>query len=157
MLRHSQWRERLYAVIRVRGHSKIGHDAVRTLEQMRLHRVNHLVLVPETETFRRMLNVAKDYVTWGEVDSATVEALFSRTAARLAEERRQEVVGQLLAGRKPGDLGVDEVIRLHPPRGGWEAVKKPYSTGGSLGYRGSDIVRLIERMMPEGAHGKQDK
>jgi large subunit ribosomal protein L30 len=152
----------MYAVIRVRGHSKIKHDAVWTLRQLRLHRVNHLVLVPETDTFRHMLQVVKDYVTWGEIDDATLRLLLSRAAElqggrALDEATASSALEALMSGRKLSDLHIKEVIRLHPPRRGWEAVKKPYASGGSLGYRGSHINELITRMIPGDVHGEQNK
>ena len=46
------------------------------------------------------------------------------------------------------DFEIKKVLRLHPPRQGWEAIKKSYATGGSLGYRGKEINALIEKMLP---------
>ncbi|MCJ7490092.1 MAG: uL30 family ribosomal protein, partial [Thermoplasmata archaeon] len=63
------------AVIRVRGHAKIRHDAVQTMEMMRLHRPNHCVLLPMNTTTKGMLQTAKDYVTWGEVSHETIARL----------------------------------------------------------------------------------
>ena len=42
---------------------------------------------------------------------------------------------------------VKPLFRLHPPRQGYEAVKKDFKTHGSLGYRGEKINALIERML----------
>jgi len=36
---------------------------------------------------------------------------------------------------------------LHPPRGGFEAIKKSYGLGGTLGFRGEDIKNLLVRMV----------
>ncbi len=38
-------------------------------------------------------------------------------------------------------------FRLHPPRGGFKSVKKHYSVGGDLGYRGIAINELLMRML----------
>ena len=40
-------------------------------------------------------------------------------------------------------------FRLNPPRKGWEGkgIKKSYSVGGALGYRGKAINDLIKRML----------
>ncbi|MEM3852219.1 MAG: 50S ribosomal protein L30 [Methanomassiliicoccales archaeon] len=144
-----------YAAIRVRGHSKIKHTAELTLEQLHLHRVNHLVLLPETETSKRMLQVVKDYVTWGEIDRETLADVIAK-AARLpggvpaATSKDSLSVAQAILDGKAtleGE-GIKRVIRLHPPRKGWEAIKLPYAGGGSLGYRGADINTLIKKMMP---------
>lgn len=38
-------------------------------------------------------------------------------------------------------------FRLHPPRGGLKSVKKHYTVGGDLGYRGIAINELLQRMI----------
>ena len=45
--------------------------------------------------------------------------------------------------------GLKPVLRLHPPRGskGWGGIKRPYTTGGALGFRGSEIGELVSRMV----------
>ena len=45
--------------------------------------------------------------------------------------------------------GAKPVIRLHPPIGGYEGIKRSYVNGGALGYRGKDINRLLLRMIEE--------
>ena len=44
-----------FAVIRVRGHSKVNHDIEDTMLMMRLNRVNHCVVLPENDTVKGML------------------------------------------------------------------------------------------------------
>jgi len=46
-------------------------------------------------------------------------------------------------------LGIKPVFRLKPPKKGFgrRGIKKPYSIGGALGYRASDINDLISRMI----------
>ncbi len=152
----------MYAVIRVRGHSKIKRNALETLEHLQLRRVNHMVLLPENETTRRMLLSVKDYVTWGELTAEELGRVLRSSARfegnrRVGEEELKEkysidtsaLAGALLAGQSAlADFNIKRVIRLHPPRKGWEAIKRSYRAGGSLGYRGEGINPLIERMMP---------
>ena len=47
------------------------------------------------------------------------------------------------------DTPLKPVFRLHPPRKGYDkaGIKKPFSVGGSLGYRGDKINTLLEKMM----------
>ena len=42
----------------------------------------------------------------------------------------------------------DKTFRLHPPKGGFErrGIKKTFKEGGVLGYRGKEIIKLIEKM-----------
>jgi large subunit ribosomal protein L30 len=42
---------------------------------------------------------------------------------------------------------VKPVLRLHPPIKGYEGVKRSFSEGGALGYRGKEIEKLIQRMI----------
>jgi large subunit ribosomal protein L30 len=45
--------------------------------------------------------------------------------------------------------GLKPVLRLHPPRGskGWGGIKRSYTVGGALGFRGEAIRDLVSRMM----------
>ena len=45
------------------------------------------------------------------------------------------------------DAGLKPIFRLNPPRKGYEGTKKPYTEGGSLGYRSENINELIEKMI----------
>src|SRR5688572_21696795 len=64
-----------FTIIRLRGTQNLNPKTKDTLKYMRLHRVNHAVVLPVTQTTRGMLQVAKDYVTWGEVDAATLATM----------------------------------------------------------------------------------
>jgi large subunit ribosomal protein L30 len=41
---------------------------------------------------------------------------------------------------------------LNPPKGGYEAIQKPFHQKGSAGYRGSEINKLIRRMIIPGVN-----
>jgi large subunit ribosomal protein L30 len=151
------------AVIRVRGHAKIRRDAVQTMEMMRLHRPNHCVVLPMNTTTKGMLQVVKDYVTWGEINHETIARLLVKRGevtggARLTDDHVKEnseftSILSLAKALEKADAkltdvkGLKPVIRLSPPRRGYEKVKRPYSVGGAVGYRGAEIAKLIERML----------
>ena len=157
-----------YAVVRVRGHVHLRSEIKDTLRYLRLQRANHCVLVPQTDSVDGMLQHAKDYVTWGEVDP-TVAAILLVRRARLPGNKPIDDVyvkanskypsinsfAKALAGgqAKLGDVkGLKPVVRLHPPRGGFRGTKRAYRVGGALGYRGKEINALLQRMLgPEGA------
>jgi large subunit ribosomal protein L30 len=42
---------------------------------------------------------------------------------------------------------IKPIIRLHPPRKGYEGIKRSFQVGGALGYRGDEINTLIDRMI----------
>jgi len=158
------------AVIRVRGNAKIRRDAVATLEMLRLHRVNHCVLLPADRTTKGMLQVVKDYVTWGEVGPDTVARLLHQRGelaggARLTDEYVKGNSGftSILSFAKALDKGearlkdlkgLKPVIRLPPPRQGYRAVKKPFVDGGALGNRGGAIEKLIDKMLSKPEEAK---
>ncbi|MFG1449207.1 MAG: 50S ribosomal protein L30 [Thermoplasmataceae archaeon] len=156
----------MLAVIRIRGETGIRPQAQKTTELLRLHKINHLVLVEDNDNFRAMLQTAKDYLTWGEVDEHTVEALLENRALLrgrkpLSEENLSEISGYktyktlakaLVTGKKKfSDIeNIVPVIRLNPPKGGYEAIRKNFLQGGSAGYRGKEINNLIMRMIKPG-------
>jgi len=158
-----------YAVIRIRGHAKIQRTAVDTMDMLKLNRVNHCVLMPENNTAKGMLQVVKDYVTWGELGhEAIAKLLFQRgeivgggrlTDAYVKDSSKFTSILALAKALERGEAkmsdvkGLKPVVRLHPPRRGYEGTRKPFVDGGSLGYRGRDMEKLIERMLegPKGA------
>lgn len=64
-----------YAVVRVRGSVGVRGDIADTMKMLRLHRVNHCVIIPDTEHYTGMIKKVKDYVTYGEIDKDTLVAL----------------------------------------------------------------------------------
>jgi large subunit ribosomal protein L30 len=152
-----------YAVVRVRGSVGVRGDIADTLKMLRLHRVNHCVIVPNTETYKGMLNKAKDYITYGEIDKDTLVKLILKRGRlpgnkRLNEEKIKELMDlsvEELAEKIVNDeillknTPLKPVFRLHPPRKGYDkaGIKKPFSVGGALGYRGAEINTLLEKMM----------
>lgn len=151
----------MYAAIRVRGNVKIIPQIKRTLELLRLDRVNHLVLVKPEQ--RGMLNKAQSYITFGEIDQETLAKTLEKRARQpgnkkadkefLKEKKMtsfEEMAKKIMEGKtKLEDIGIKPVLRLSPPKKGYEraGIKKGYSIGGALGYRASDINTLIKRMI----------
>jgi len=151
------------AVVRVRGAINVKNDIRDTLTMLGLGRVNHCVLINESPVSMGMLLKVKDYVTWGPIDVETASALVKergrlkggvplddRSLKALGEYRSFEDLGKALA---EGDVtwskmdGTVRVFRLHPPRKGYEGIKRSYNMGGALGDRGEGINTLLQRMM----------
>ena len=65
----------MYAVVQVRGVVKTRQDIKDTLKMLRLHHINHCVLIPDSPENLGMIRKVKDYVAYGEVDASTVETL----------------------------------------------------------------------------------
>ena len=150
-----------WAVVKVRGSINVKPKIKETMKLMRLNRVNHCVIVPENETYDGMLKIIKDYVTWGEVDVETTElmlessgktsgnAIFTKKELKDSSFKTMKALAKNLSEGKVVMRDVPKLkplFRLHPPRKGYEGVKRSFKEGGALGYRGEKINKLIRRM-----------
>lgn len=154
-----------FLVVRVRSDINVRHDIKKTMHSLNLTKVNHAVLVPNRPEIVGMLSKAKDYVTWGEPNTETIESLIRERGKMIGDVPvTDELVKQassfkgikaLADALVSGDAEIKSVqnmkrvFRLHPPRGskGWGGIKRSYVTGGALGNRGDAINALIERML----------
>ena len=111
-----------YGAILIRGFIGMKKDVKDTLKMLNLNRTNTLVVLDVDPIRKGMLEKVKDYITYGELDSETLK--------KLAEKDKDA-----------------KVFRLHPPRGGFVSVKKPFTKKGDLGYRGKEINKLVGKMI----------
>lgn len=109
-----------YAVIRIRGVMNRNQEINDTLSMLNLKRINHCVLLPETPSYKGMLNKVVNWVTWGEV----------------SEEMEKKLKAKI----------VNKIARLSPPSHGYESTKLHFPKG-SAGYRGKEINELLKRMV----------
>jgi len=114
------------AVIRIRGNIRILTQIKDTLTMLNLNKVNTCIILENTPVTMGMIKKAKDYITWGNLDSETEKEL-----------------------RKVQNTDKKHVFRLQPPKKGFErkGIKKPFTTGGALGNRKYKINDLIKRML----------
>ena len=154
-----------YLVVRVRSDINVRHDIKKTMHSLNLTKVNHAVLVPKRPEILGMLTKAKDYITWGEPSTETVESLIrergkmvgdvSITDELVKESSEFKGIKALANAIVSGDTDIKSVsnmirvFRLHPPRGskGWGGIKRSFVIGGALGNRGDSINSLVERML----------
>lgn len=147
----------MYAVIRVRGTVGINKDIKDTLKLLNLNKPNHCTLLTEKKDNKGMLQKAKNYITWGEVNEEGLTHLLNRAEFKNKSLKKylnkedldspKELAKKILNNEdNPSELDIKPVIRLHPPRKGYKNTKRDYKEGGSLGYRGKDINKLIYRM-----------
>ena len=138
------------AVIRVRGITGVRYDIDETLEKLRLYKKNCCIVVPKTASYLGMIGKVKDYVTWGDIDEKTYNALI--------EKRREEFKGRI--SDKKGKISYNKFVdvngkkikkffRLNSPRKGYgrKGIKVSFGKGGALGYRGDKINDIIQRMI----------
>jgi len=150
-----------WAIIRLRGKVTRSAQVADTLRMLRLTRQNHCVIVPENPAYRGMVKKVKDFITWGEVTPEVVAKLLLKrgglTDAAVKENSRFKSVWDFSQALAKGEAtvadvkGLRPVLRLHPPRGGFIAIKRPFRDRGDLGYRGAKINELLERMIFEEA------
>ena len=154
-----------FLVIRVRSDRGVKPKIRDTMSMLNLTKVNHAVLVPDTPAYAGMLQKAKDYVTWGEVGADTISDLISQSGRMIVDKlitnaviksgSEFSTINALSKAIASGDArtnaveGMKPVFRLHPPRGakGWGGIKRSFSTGGALGFRGEAISDLVGRMI----------
>lgn len=151
------------AIIRLRGKINVNPQIKDTLKFLRLNQVNHAVVLPDNETTKGMLKVAKDYVTWGEIDAETLaEAIKARgrlvgdkpvTDDHVKAHTDFDSIDAMAKAIAEGEFlykdlkDVKPLLRLHPARKGLEGIKRSVKNGGALGYRGPAINDLIRRMV----------
>ena len=152
-----------YVVIRVRGGINIRHDIRMTLELLNLNRVNHCTVIPRNDSTAGMLQKVKDYVTWGEVTEETLARLLIMRGrlegndpisdAHIKKVSSYKSIMGLSSALLKGETRLTSVrdmkpvLRLHPPRKGWGGIKRSFTNGGALGYRGNSMDDLIGRML----------
>lgn len=158
---------KLYFAVRIRGApGSIKTKISDTLKMLRMHKVNHGVLIWTEKSYWGMLNKCKDYTAFGEIDEKTLVRLL-RTRGKiegnhpLTDEHIKNLTGYknikefakaLLDGkikyREKDVYKLKPVFRLHPPRKGHRGtIKKHYAEGGTLGNIGSYINELIHKML----------
>jgi len=153
----------VYAAIRIRGTVNVKPDIRKTMQLLRLTRANHCVLLEETEVYKGMLQVVKDYTTWGEINQDTLTKLLSSRGKLMGDKplteeylknttsyQSFEKLSKAILENKIKYKDIPEVkplFRLNPPKKGYRTVKRSFVNKGSLGYRKDTINTLIERML----------
>ncbi len=151
------------AVVQIRSDVNMDGDIEDTLAMLNVHAVNHCTLVPETDAYEGMITKVNDYVAHGE-PSAEVLATLLRRRGEPAEGEADvddewvaehtdyadvEALAEALLAEETTlqDEGLAPSLRLHPPRGGHDGLKKPTAGGGQIGVHSTEeIDRLLEAM-----------
>lgn len=153
-----------FAVVQVRGIIGMNYKLKSTLKLLKLVKKNSCVVVDNTRTYLGMLIKLKDYITWGEINQETYKELLKRRGRivgnKILTEEYLKSKSNLNFDQFVNDFFSDKIkvkdvpglkpfFRLTPPRGGFDrgGLKKQFSLGGVLGYRGDSINDLIRRML----------
>ena len=152
------------AVVQIRGTIHMDRKIKDTFKSLKLVKKNSCVVINNDRNYLGMLVSLKDYITWGEVSKETFRMLIEKRGRVAANQSltseylkknfnltfEQFVENFFDDKNKLRDVpGLKPFFRLKPPVGGFgkEGTKKPYSLGGTLGYRGEKINDLIRRML----------
>lgn len=157
---------KLFFAVRIRGAPGMRRKILDTLKMLRMHKLNHGVLIWGTPSFEGMLVKCKDYISYGEIDEKTLIRLLrvrGKTEGNrtLTEEyiknltkykNFRELAKALITGeiqyQEKDIYKIKPVFRLHPPRKGHRGtIKKHYNEGGTLGNVGIYINGLIHKML----------
>ncbi len=129
MFRWGRLKNKMIAIIRIKGQIGLKREIVETLYRLRL-RKKYVCVVLEKPTKEQlgMLKKVKDFVSFGEIDADTYKELKEKRG-------KKDIQGKL----KP-------FFRLHPPRGGIES-KKHFGVGKGVLGKNAKINELIRRML----------
>lgn len=152
----------MYAAVRLRGGVKTRQDIKDTLSMLRLDRINHCVLIPDTPNYLGMIHKAKDYIAWGIINPETLALILKNrgklegkddlTEEYLKENTKFKSIDELAKAICEGKASVEDVpklkpvFRLHPARKGLRGTKRNFIEGGDLGFHGAEINFLINKM-----------
>lgn len=152
----------MYFVVQVRGVVNTRREIKDTLKMLRLHHINHCVLIPETPAYMGMIRKVKDYVAYGVAEADVLATVLESRGRLTADEKLTDAYVKenshyadiesfakaICAGEAEiTDLpGLKPVLRLHPPRKGYKSIKRTYQQGGALGNYGAEINGLVYRM-----------
>ncbi len=153
----------VYAAVRLRGKVNVKPKIKDTLNLLNLTKTNHCVIIPEEKNYKGMLQIVKDYITWGEINQETLEQLISNrgrlkgdkplTDEYIKKETSFTDIKKLSKALMDGKTKYKEIpevkplFRLNPPEKGLRSIKRSFNKKGSIGYRGNDINDLIKRMV----------
>ncbi len=160
----TQENSKLLFIVRIRGSLGMKRKILDTLKIFRLHKVNHSILIYPNKSYMGMLQKVKDYVCYGEINKnmllkllrrrANIEGSKPLTESHIKLKTNYKTLKSLVAGLLKGDIQykdiykIKPVFRMHPPRGGYRgSIKRNFKSGGSLGYVGDYINKLLFKML----------
>ena len=129
---------------------------------LHLTRNNYAILIDDRPSFNGMVKAVQDYVTYGEPSKETVRLLIKEKGRLAGSKKLNDGYAEKVGYKSLDELAdaisdcrieywklpnIQPLFRLHPPTKGFKGkIKKSYSSGGELGYRGEKINELLNRM-----------
>ncbi len=137
-------------VVRVRGSIRIKETIKDTLDMLRLYNKNYCIIIEDQDNIMGMIKKSNDYVTYGEIDEEILKLLFEKRGIEY-KEKIQDRKGKIKYNKFVvyNNKKYKKYFRLNMPKKGYgrKGIKKSFSKGGALGYRGKKINDLIRRML----------
>jgi len=154
----------MFAILRVRGPTKVNVDIEYTMKLLRLTRVNHCVIYPEDKKIKGMLFKIRNMVTYGEITKDVLKKMLLKRGfvydekgkllkfkTKYTDEKQlDKLVEEIISGKvKINDINLKPVFRLKPPTKGYDrkGIKKTFKEGGVLGYRADHMDKLLLKMI----------
>jgi large subunit ribosomal protein L30 len=149
----------MFAVVRLSGTIGVKKSTEKRLEILGLKAANNCVVLPETESFRGMLQGVKDLVAYGSINLQTFTAMLKKRGRmeggkRITDKELKEMgykgiddfAKTLFEGKvKMKDTRL-KTFRLTPPSHGLRSVRHNYPKG-EIGNQKEAINELIKRMI----------
>lgn len=140
------------AVVRVRGIRKVKPNIRKTFELLKLEKPNNCILLDDTPQNIGMVELVKDYVTFGPIKEETVLSLLVKRGRKgsmllrsvMKEDEIKKAAKEIFSGRKTSDFA-KQVFRLSPPSKGFRDKKAVYPNG-ELGKR-DEMDTLLRKMI----------
>ncbi len=133
---------KIIAAVRIRGSVNVRSDILETLDRLHLGRPNNCAVLKFTESYMGMISKCADYIAYGEPTEEILGLMLTRSKIKASPK-------DILEGKYDmKELAQQMPFRLHPPRHGYKgSTKLGFNQGGSLGYMGPDINKLLKRMV----------
>ena len=138
----------MIAVIRIKGMVGLREDIEETLDRLKLRRKFACVVLREKPELIGMIKKLESFVAYGRIDEKTLEELIKKRGKSPKKFEAEKITKEFIESRaekKLSDFGLNDIFRLHPPRGGFES--KEHFPRGILGNHGEKINELIRRML----------
>lgn len=152
----------MYAVVRMRGSVNVRRNISDTMKMLRLHKINHCVILSDNPHNKGMIQKVKDYVAYGTIDNETLVTMLQNRGRLIGGEKLSDEyirehtefdsIKSFADGVIEGNTtlkavpNLKPVIRLHPPRKGHSGIKRTVQQGGVLGNHGDKISTLLNKM-----------
>ncbi|ORD94507.1 RL7 [Enterospora canceri] len=156
--------------VQIRSQCGINPKTKKTMELLRLTKINRCVILKNNECIRKMLQISKDYIAYGTVDYQMLRKLvYNRGCGKIGNSRvkltneviedafdgKYRCIEELLYSVYSGSEDMKMIlnfivpIKLNCPRGGFCAGRKlrSFVQGGASGNHEELLCNLLEKMI----------